>query len=95
MENDGYAVVVPAGAPAVPPPRLPPIFIVVPQGVGLIPIPFTGALAYLWALKDGKRQGLHDRAANTLVVNWFRQGRAWKRAPSYAELPAGPARARR
>ena len=40
----------------------------VPQGVGLIPIPFTGMATYLWVLKDSKRQGLHDRAANTLVV---------------------------
>jgi uncharacterized RDD family membrane protein YckC len=40
----------------------------VPQGVGLVPIPFTGTISYLWILKDAKRQGLHDRAARTLVV---------------------------
>lgn len=40
----------------------------VPQGVGLLPIPFSGMVTYLWILKDDKRQGLHDRAANTLVV---------------------------
>lgn len=40
----------------------------VPQGVGLVPIPLTGMAAYLWLLKDSRRQGLHDRAAGTLVV---------------------------
>jgi uncharacterized RDD family membrane protein YckC len=40
----------------------------VPQGVGLLPIPFSGTATYLWVLKDKKNQGLHDRAANTLVV---------------------------
>jgi uncharacterized RDD family membrane protein YckC len=43
----------------------------VPQGVGLLPIPFSGMATYLWVLKDSKRQGLHDRAANTLVVKRF------------------------
>jgi uncharacterized RDD family membrane protein YckC len=41
----------------------------VPQGAGLVPIPFTGVVPYLWAFKDPKNQGLHDRAANTLVVS--------------------------
>lgn len=55
-------------------PRLHPTFLqalrrcLVPQGVGLLPIPFSGTVTYLWILKDSKRQGLHDRAANTLVV---------------------------
>jgi uncharacterized RDD family membrane protein YckC len=40
----------------------------VPQGVGLVPIPLTGMAPYLWLLKDSRRQGLHDRAAGTLVV---------------------------
>jgi uncharacterized RDD family membrane protein YckC len=40
----------------------------VPQGVGLLPIPFTGMVPYLWILKDPRRQGLHDKAAGTLVV---------------------------
>lgn len=44
----------------------------VPQGVGLLPIPFSGTVTYLWVLTDSKRQGLHDRAANTLVVRRFR-----------------------
>jgi len=41
----------------------------VPQGTGLIPLPATGLLAYLPALRDGRRRGLHDRAAGTLVVD--------------------------
>ena len=40
----------------------------VPQGAGLLPIPFSGTVTYLWILKDSKRQGLHDRAAHTLVI---------------------------
>jgi uncharacterized RDD family membrane protein YckC len=40
----------------------------VPQGVGLLPLPLTGMVPYLWLLKDSRNQGLHDRAAGTLVV---------------------------
>jgi uncharacterized RDD family membrane protein YckC len=42
---------------------------VVPQVPGLIPLPATGLLAYLPALRDARRRGLHDRAAGTIVVN--------------------------
>ncbi|HTW21109.1 MAG TPA: RDD family protein [Mycobacteriales bacterium] len=41
----------------------------VPQLPGLIPLPATGLLAYLPAFKDGRRRGLHDRAAGTIVVD--------------------------
>jgi uncharacterized RDD family membrane protein YckC len=40
----------------------------VPQGAGLVPLPFTGWTPYLWILRDPRRRGLHDKAANTLVV---------------------------
>ncbi|MDQ1720617.1 MAG: hypothetical protein QOI26_351 [Pseudonocardiales bacterium] len=40
----------------------------VPQAAGLVPVPCTGMVPYLWLLKDSRRQGLHDRAAGTLVV---------------------------
>ncbi len=42
---------------------------VVPQVPGLIPFPATGLLAYLPALRDDRRRGLHDRAAGTIVVD--------------------------
>jgi len=42
---------------------------VVPQVPGLIPLPATGLLAYLPALRDQRRRGLHDRAAGTIVVD--------------------------
>jgi hypothetical protein len=29
----------------------------------------TGLLAYLPALRDGRRRGLHDRAAGTVVID--------------------------
>jgi uncharacterized RDD family membrane protein YckC len=41
----------------------------VPQGAGLVPIPLTGFVPYLWIFKDARNQGLHDRAAGTLVVS--------------------------
>ena len=41
----------------------------VPQVPGLIPLPATGLLAYLPALRDERRRGLHDRAAGTIVVD--------------------------
>lgn len=41
----------------------------VPQAPGLIPLPATGLLAYLPALRDSRRRGLHDRAAGTIVVD--------------------------
>lgn len=41
----------------------------VPQAPGLIPLPATGLIAYLPAFKDARRRGLHDRAANTLVID--------------------------
>lgn len=41
----------------------------VPQGVGLVPLPFTGWVPYLWILRDPQRRGLHDKAAGTLVVS--------------------------
>jgi uncharacterized RDD family membrane protein YckC len=41
----------------------------VPQGPGLIPLPATGLLAYLPALRDPRRRGLHDRAGGTIVVD--------------------------
>ena len=41
----------------------------VPQGAGLVPIPCTGLVPYLWMFRDPKNQGLHDRAAGTLVVS--------------------------
>jgi uncharacterized RDD family membrane protein YckC len=40
----------------------------VPQGTGLVPLPCTGMAGYLWVFKDARRQGLHDKAAKTLVV---------------------------
>jgi uncharacterized RDD family membrane protein YckC len=40
----------------------------VPQAVGILPIPCTGFLPYLWALKDPRHQGGHDKAARTLVI---------------------------
>lgn len=42
---------------------------IVPQGPGLIPLPATGLLAYVPAVKDSRRRGLHDRAAGTIVVD--------------------------
>lgn len=41
----------------------------VPQGAGLVPLPLTGFLPYLWIFRDARNQGLHDRAAGTLVVS--------------------------
>jgi uncharacterized RDD family membrane protein YckC len=41
----------------------------VPQIPGLIPLPATGLLAYLPALHDPRRRGLHDRAAGTIVID--------------------------
>jgi uncharacterized RDD family membrane protein YckC len=41
----------------------------VPQAPGLIPLPATGLLAFLPALRDSQRRGLHDRAAGTIVVD--------------------------
>ena len=41
----------------------------IPQGTGLIPLPATGLIAYLPALRDSRRRGLHDRAAGTLVID--------------------------
>jgi len=42
----------------------------VPGVVGLIPsLGLVGIVIYLWLLWDRKRQGLHDKAAKTLVVN--------------------------
>jgi uncharacterized RDD family membrane protein YckC len=41
----------------------------VPQLPGLIPLPATGLLAYLPALHDSRRRGLHDRAAGTIVID--------------------------
>jgi uncharacterized RDD family membrane protein YckC len=41
----------------------------VPQGAGLVPIPLTGFVPYLWIFKDARNQGMHDRAAGTLVVS--------------------------
>lgn len=41
----------------------------VPQAPGLIPLPATGLLAYLPALRDARRRGLHDRAAGTIVLD--------------------------
>ncbi|HEX3906703.1 MAG TPA: RDD family protein [Mycobacteriales bacterium] len=41
----------------------------VPQLPGLIPLPATGLLAYLPALRDARRRGLHDRAAGTIVID--------------------------
>jgi uncharacterized RDD family membrane protein YckC len=40
----------------------------VPQGAGLVPLPFTGWAPYVWILRDPQRRGLHDKAAGTLVV---------------------------
>ena len=42
----------------------------VPFAMGLVPIAgaFLGVLPYLWILWDPRRQGLHDKAAGTLVV---------------------------
>lgn len=40
----------------------------VPQGVGLVPLPLTGWAPYVWILRDRQRRGLHDKAASTLVV---------------------------
>jgi len=42
----------------------------VPGVVGVIPgLGLLGILIYLWLLWDNKRQGLHDKAAKTLVIN--------------------------
>lgn len=41
----------------------------VPQAAGLIPLPATGLVAYLPALRDSRRRGLHDRAAGTVVID--------------------------
>lgn len=41
----------------------------VPQAPGLIPLPATGLLAYLPAVRDPRRRGLHDRAAGTIVID--------------------------
>jgi uncharacterized RDD family membrane protein YckC len=41
----------------------------VPQGAGLVPVPFTGWIPYAWILRDPQRRGLHDKAAGTMVVN--------------------------
>jgi uncharacterized RDD family membrane protein YckC len=41
----------------------------VPQVSSLIPLPATGLLAYLPALRDSRRRGLHDRAAGTIVID--------------------------
>jgi uncharacterized RDD family membrane protein YckC len=41
----------------------------VPQAPGLIPLPATGLLAYLPAMRDPRRRGLHDRAAGTVVID--------------------------
>jgi|GEM_PF-4277507 len=46
-----------------------------PQGLGLVPLPGTGLLAYLWAAGDQHRQGLHDKAAGTLVIHQARHHR--------------------
>jgi uncharacterized RDD family membrane protein YckC len=40
----------------------------VPQGLGLIPVPGAGAVAYLWAVHDRYNRGLHDKAAGTVVI---------------------------
>ena len=42
---------------------------VVPQGSGLVPLPGTGLVPYLWVWRDPDRRGLHDRAAGTAVVD--------------------------
>ena len=41
----------------------------VPQGAGLVPLPFTGWVPYLWIMRDPLRRGLHDKAAGTMVVS--------------------------
>jgi hypothetical protein len=41
----------------------------VPQAPGLIPLPATGLLAYVPAVRDPRRRGLHDRAAGTVVID--------------------------
>jgi len=40
----------------------------VPQAFGLIPVPGAGGIAYLWAVHDPHRRGLHDKAAGTVVI---------------------------
>jgi uncharacterized RDD family membrane protein YckC len=40
-----------------------------PQLPGLLPLPGTGLLAFLPALRDPRRRGLHDRFAGTVVVD--------------------------
>jgi RDD family len=52
---------------------------VVPQGPGLIPLPATSLLAYLPALRDSRRRGLHDRVAGTVVIDVRRHQRAASR----------------
>jgi uncharacterized RDD family membrane protein YckC len=42
---------------------------VVPQGPGLIPLPATSLLAYVPAVRDSRRRGLHDRVAGTIVID--------------------------
>jgi uncharacterized RDD family membrane protein YckC len=41
---------------------------VLPPLAGAIPLPGSGLLPYLMAVRDRKRQGGHDRAARTLVI---------------------------
>ncbi|HEX3823538.1 MAG TPA: RDD family protein [Mycobacteriales bacterium] len=41
----------------------------VPQVSSLIPLPMTGLLGYLPALRDPRRRGLHDLAAGTVVID--------------------------
>jgi uncharacterized RDD family membrane protein YckC len=45
----------------------------VPQAPGLLPLPATSLLAYLPAMRDPRRRGLHDRAAGTIVIDVRRQ----------------------
>jgi uncharacterized RDD family membrane protein YckC len=54
----------------------------VPLAPGLIPLPATGLLAYVPAVRDERRRGLHDRAAGTIVVD--------VRAPAPAPIRNSP-----
>jgi uncharacterized RDD family membrane protein YckC len=45
-----------------------------PQAGGLIPLPGTGLLPYLWLLRDARRRGLHDHVAGTIVLQAPRPG---------------------
>ena len=47
----------------------------VPSAASLVPVigGWLGILVYAWLLWDPKRQGIHDKAANTLVVDVARQ----------------------